>query len=293
MNNQGPAEKLKIAIIGTGLIGCSMAEGLRDIAGKIIGVDNNAGHLQEALYRGWIDITMSLQKAVGYADVVIISVPVDSAIKILPFTLDHIGSKCVVVDSGSVKAAVCNSVEDHPKRAQFVAAHPMAGLAVSGPDAADAGLFRNRKVVICEKEKTSEFALNIASVIFNKLGLSTIYMEPDLHDICVAQVSHLPQVIAYCMSALTADPGAKKELMMNIASTGFESSTRLASSPASMWVPIFQHNNESLCGSLDDMIEGLSNIRNMIKKGEWQLLEKFIEKANKSRNVFLSAYKQL
>jgi prephenate dehydrogenase len=292
MDNQLSEEKQSIAIIGTGLIGCSMADGLRDTVKEIIGVDNNTGHLQEALYRGWIDKSMPLKKAVSRAGVIIVSVPVDATIRLLPLILDNAGPQAVVIDAGSVKAAICRSVKDHPKRAQFIAAHPMAGLALSGPDASDARLFRDRKVIICEHEKSSEKALNKASGIFNRLGLNIIYMEPDLHDLCVAQVSHLPQVIAYCLSALTGNTQAKKESMINIASTGFESTTRLSSSPANMWLPIIQHNRDNLSVCLDEMIGSLSDVRDMINQGRWKPLEKLIENANKSREIFLSASKQ-
>lgn len=292
MENKKEGKKLNIVIVGTGLIGCSIADGLKDLAEDITGVDNNAGHLQEALYRGLISRGLPLEKAVSNADVVIITVPVDATVRLLPRILDDIDEKSVVIDAGSVKAAICKIVEQHPKRQQFVAAHPMAGLAVSGPEAADAHLFLNRKVIICEQEKSSAPALNIASSIFEKLGMGLLYMTPDVHDICVAQVSHLPQVIAYGLSALTAEHKGDNEFLTKVAATGFESSTRLASSPADMWIPIMQLNNEKLSDSLDDMITMLSEIRNMIKIGKWDALTGFIGKANKAREEFLNDYKQ-
>jgi prephenate dehydrogenase len=292
MDNHAPVKKHTLAIIGTGLIGCSMAEGLRDISEMIIGVDNNTRHLQEALGRGWIDKSMSLANAVSQAGVVILTIPVDATVNLLPQILDDLSPRSIVIDAGSVKSAICHSVKDHEKRAQFVAAHPMAGLAVSGPDASDSRLFMNRKVIICEHDKSSEEARELATMIFTKLGMSVVYMEPDLHDYCVAQVSHLPQVMAYCLSALTAAPGEKKSSMIKIAATGYESSTRLASSPSDMWIPIIQYNQENLITSLDEMIDGLSDFRELIKKGKWDILEQVIEKANKSRESFLTAYKQ-
>jgi prephenate dehydrogenase len=292
MDNHAPVKKYKLAIIGTGLIGCSMAEGLRDISELIIGVDNNIRHLQEALGRGWIDKSMSLANAVSQAGVVILTIPVDATVNLLPQILDNLGPRSIVIDAGSVKSAICRCVKDHPKRKQFIAAHPMAGLAVSGPDASDSRLFMNRKVIICEHDKSSNEALELATLIYNKLGMSVVYMEPDLHDYCVAQVSHLPQVMAYCLSALTAEPGEKKGSMIKIAATGYESSTRLASSPSDMWIPIIQYNQANLISSLDEMIDGLSDFKELIKKGKWEILEQVIEKANKSRESFLTAYKQ-
>ncbi len=287
MDNRKAEKKMKIAIIGTGLIGCSMAGGLRAIAAEITGVDNNSGHLQEALSRGLIDRTMPMEKAVKHSELIIVTVPVDTSIKLLGKILDNAGPQSVVIDAGSVKAAVCRSIEEHPKRMQFVAAHPMAGLAVSGPDAADARLFQNRKVIICEHEKSSVSALETASMIFRTLGMHIVFMSAETHDSSVARVSHLPQIMAYCLSVLAAGKTDENESLISIASTGFESSTRLASSPANMWIPIFQHNNEKLSASLDDMIGLLSDIRNRIKNGHWESMTELIETANKMREAFL------
>ncbi len=291
MNKRKSQEQSIIAIVGTGLIGCSMAEGLRDIAAEIIGVDKNTGHLQEAFYRGWIDRSMSLEKAAGYADIIIVSVPVDKSIQILPVILDLMSPRATVIDAGSIKGAVCRITRDHSRRNQFVAAHPMAGLAVSGPEASDSGIFRNKKVLICEKERSSEAALGNASVIFDKLGMETVYMDPDLHDLCVARVSHLPQILAYSLAALSAGEDKSNELMLNIASSGYESATRLSASPSDVWIPVFQHNRTNLCDSLDEIISSLAGLRDMIKDGSWESLEGHIEKANKSRELFISVYK--
>jgi prephenate dehydrogenase len=286
-----PEKKFRIAIVGTGLIGCSMADGLRSVAKEITGVDNNTSHLQEALSRGLIDRCMSLEKAVHHSDLVIVAVPVDISVELIGTILDLAGPRSVVLDAGSVKGVICRSVDNHPKRAQFVAAHPMAGLAVSGPDAADALLFRNRKVLICEQEKSSARALEIASMVFNRLGMNIIYMSPENHDMSVARVSHLPQVIAYCLSLLDEGRAGENEPLTGIASTGFESLTRLASSPANMWVPIFRHNNEELSAGLVEMIELLSDIRKMMENDRWEQLTQLIGKANRIREDFITGYK--
>lgn len=316
MDNKTEDGRPALAIFGTGLIGCSMAEGLRDMVSEIIGVDNNSAHLQEALYRGMIDRSMSAEKAAAYAGIIVIAVPVDATIELLSLVLDRAVEKAVVIDAGSIKGAICRSVADHPKRKQFVAAHPMAGLALSGPDASDARLFRNKKVIVCEKENSSDHALNTALDVFKRLGMELVYMAPEVHDMFVARVSHLPQVLAYCLSAINSkkisgdrpsnqnpdsleakddrkinEKIASTESAVSIASTGYESATRLASSPADMWIPILNHNRSNVTGSLDEMIAGLTDIRDMIRKGDWESLEKIIDKANMSREHFISVYK--
>ncbi len=316
MDNKTEDGRPALAIFGTGLIGCSIAEGLRDMVSEIIGVDNNSAHLQEALYRGMIDRSMSAGNAAAYAGIIVIAVPVDATIELLSLVLDRADEKAVVIDAGSIKGAICRSVADHPKRKQFVAAHPMAGLALSGPDASDARLFRNKKVIVCEKENSSDHALLTALDVFKRLGMELVYMAPEVHDMYVARVSHLPQVLAYCLSAINSekisgdrpayqfpervevkDNKAKNEKSVgaesavSIASTGYESATRLASSPADMWIPILNHNRSNVTGSLDEMIAGLTDIRDMIRKGDWESLEKIIDKANMSREHFISVYK--
>jgi len=292
MEKKETERRYRIAIVGTGLIGCSMAGGLRDLASGLTGVDNNQAHLQEALSGGWIDRSMSAGMALRDAEIVILAVPADILTGMLPEVLDQVGDDTTVIDVASVKDAVCRSVDGHPRRGLFVAAHPMAGLAVSGPGASDPRLFLNRKVVVCEKEKSSRHALETASVVFDRLGLQIVYMDPRLHDLCVSKVSHLPQVMAYCLSAITTENGDSESIFTGIASSGYESSTRLSSSPADMWIPIFRHNSENLTSSLDEIIALLTGVRQMIGTGNWRELESIIEKANRSREAFMAAYKQ-
>ncbi|TVR72963.1 MAG: prephenate dehydrogenase/arogenate dehydrogenase family protein [Marinilabiliales bacterium] len=290
MEENNKNKKPVVAVLGTGLIGCSMADGLRGWAGEIIGADNNTAHLDEALGRGLIDRSMAAGEAVKAAGLVIIAMPVDATVRVLPGVLDNAGD-AVVIDAGSVKGAVCRSVERHPNRDRFVAAHPMAGLAVSGPGASDAMIFRNRKVVICERERSSEKALETCMEVFGRLKMEPVFMDPLFHDQCVARVSHLPQVVAYCLSAITAEDSSLRDSMLKIASSGFESATRLSSSPAGMWLPIFRQNAENLNGSIDELIRYLSTVQQMIGAGEWDALGAFVEEANDARKRYMSAYK--
>jgi prephenate dehydrogenase len=289
MEKRKPDDKISITIIGTGLIGCSMAEGLRSLASEITGVDTSSAHLQQALSRGIIDRCSSLENALMDASLVLITAPVDATIDLLPSILDNTGSQAVVIDAGSVKGAICDSVAGHPARKRFVAAHPMAGLAVSGPDAADARMFRDRSVIVCEHEKSSPRAMDTASTVFGLLGMHMIFMSPSDHDVRVARISHLPQVISYCLCALAA-AGNQEDLrsLAAIASTGFESSTRLASSSPDMWIPIFRTNREKLSASLEEMISILAETREMINGERWGQVKGLIEKANSARKSFLA-----
>ena len=168
---------MNIVVIGTGLIGGSMALSARGFETKIIGVDASEENLKKAIELGIIDMAMPLEQAVLIADLIIISIPVDAAREMLPSILDTMRDDAVVIDTGSTKAGICGKVRNHPRRGNFVASHPMAGTEFSGPTAAFAGLFKDKKAIICEKELSSDFALKRALTLYKLLGMSVLYMS--------------------------------------------------------------------------------------------------------------------
>ncbi|MCR4800212.1 MAG: prephenate dehydrogenase/arogenate dehydrogenase family protein, partial [Bacteroidales bacterium] len=173
---------MNIVVIGTGLIGGSMALSARGFETKIIGVDASEENLKKAMELGIIDMAMPLEQAVQIADLIIISIPVDAAREMLPSILDNIRDDAVVIDTGSTKAGICGKVRNHPRRGNFVASHPMAGTEFSGPTAALVGLFKDKKAIICEKELSSDFALKRALMLYKLLGMSVLYMSAEDHD---------------------------------------------------------------------------------------------------------------
>lgn len=145
---------MKLTVIGLGLIGGSLAKDLRSkgIAKHIIGVDKNEKHCAEAKELGIIDEYQPLEKAVSDADLVIVSVPVNATLKVLPLVLDAINEKTVVMDVGSTKSEICKVVENHPKRRNYVANHPIAGTENSGPSAAIDGLYDKKQPLFAKKK---------------------------------------------------------------------------------------------------------------------------------------------
>src|SRR5579859_637252 len=135
--------EMKVTIVGLGLIGGSMALSLRKcgMASAISGVDRNEANAIKALELGLIDKIISENDFLGQSDLVIVSIPVNATCALLPLMLDSIGPNTVVIDTGSTKTLICKSVSQHVNRAQFVAAHPIAGTEYSGPTAAFDGLF--------------------------------------------------------------------------------------------------------------------------------------------------------
>jgi prephenate dehydrogenase len=153
---------MTVTIIGTGLIGCSMANRLREtgFAQRIIGVDNNVHHIATALQLGWIDETMPMADAIRESELVIIAIPVDATLKILPAVLVSLDQQ-VLMDVGSTKALICGSVVHNAKRGRFVATHPMWGTEKEGPGSVVKDAFKGRVAVICEKASSDADAVQL------------------------------------------------------------------------------------------------------------------------------------
>src|ERR1043165_4613578 len=154
--NKNKGRSMKVTIVGLGLIGGCMGIDLRKagIATSLTGVDLNEEHGRQAVALGLVDRIESEDKALAWADVVLLAIPVNTMSALLPQVLDAVNPQAVVIDTGSTKSMICRSVANHPKRDQFVAAHPIAGTENSGPSAAFAGLFRNNTNIICERDNS-------------------------------------------------------------------------------------------------------------------------------------------
>ena len=278
---------MKATIVGLGLIGGSFALGLRKIglATELIGVDLNADHCDKAVALGLVDEVLSEDKALAQADLVVLAIPVNALNPFLPFVLDIIKPGAVVIDAGSTKSSICKIIANHPKRAQFVAAHPIAGTENSGPAAAFHGLFKDKTNIICEPDKSSEQALGLATKIFNALEMKTIFMEADEHDRHVAYVSHLSHVSSFLLGQTVLDIEKDEKNIFDLAGSGFESTVRLAKSSPDMWAPIFEQNAEYLSQALQEYIMHLQRFHYHLMKHDTKELHRIMSKANEIRRV--------
>ena len=145
-----------IYAIGVGLIGGSLAIDIKKHSPDVVihGISRKDSTLETALSLNLIDKKATLDD-LAHADLVIVSIPVDATVKLLPTILDKISDTTLVVDAGSTKEAICKAVENHPKRRNFLAMHPIAGTEHSGPKAAIEGLFKGKTNIVCEVEKTT------------------------------------------------------------------------------------------------------------------------------------------
>jgi len=276
---------MKIAIIGTGLIGGSLALSLRGFQTEIIGVDKNPTHAHEAVELGIVDKAMSLEDALQIANLVILAIPVNSAQTLLPFILDNIPDSTVVVDVGSTKKNLCHTVENHPKRKNFVASHPIAGTENSGPKAAIANLFDNKMTIICEKEKSADFALDMVEKMYKILNMRVHYMDPDSHDLHIAYVSHISHITSFTLGLTVLEIEKDEKQIFTMAGSGFASTARLAKSSPEMWAPIFDQNAENISQALSIYIDNLQKFKKLIDDHDLDALRTLMYEANKIRRV--------
>ena len=278
---------MRTTIIGPGLIGGSIAIDLRrtGLSTTLIGVDSNEANAKKAIELGIVDEVRSLEEAVRGSELIITSIPVNVIKSVLLKVMDLISDDTVVIDTGSTKSQICKAIATHPKRSQFVAAHPIAGTENSGPQAAFNGLFKGKTNIICEREKSSAKALKIADEVFSKLEMRTIFMEPVEHDKHVAYVSHLSHVSSFLLGQTVLDIEKDEKNIFNLAGSGFASTVRLAKSSPDMWAPIFEQNAEFLSQALLEYIMHLQKFQYYLMKRDVTELHKIIVEANRIRNV--------
>lgn len=275
----------KIAVIGLGLIGGSMALELKKRTwATLYGIDNNSAHAEKALELGIVFEKASLE-IVKDVDVVIIAVPVNSIPKLAIEVLDRIDSETLVLDVGSVKTDVCAAVQDHKNRKNYVAAHPIAGTEFSGPEAAIYDLFNNKINIICERELTDANVLKKALKLFELLEMRSTFMDPVEHDKHIAYVSHLSHISSFMLGKTVLEIEPDEKNIFNMAGSGFRSTVRLAKSSPEMWTPIFIQNKNNILKSLTEYIKNLETFKQLIEQGSGDEVFEIMQNTNRIKNI--------
>ncbi len=279
-------ERKRIAIIGVGLIGGSLALQLKEkgLTTRIIGVDNNEDHQKQAIGMSLVDEVMNLDEAIEQSDVIILAIPVDSIIKILPSVLEKI-DKHIVVDLGSTKSELIAIASGHEKRGRLVATHPMWGTEYSGPQAAVQGAFENKAVIFCNEKDSDEDALTWTKNMYKEIGMHFLSMDAVAHDLHAAYVSHISHITSFALANTVLEKEKEEDAIFELASAGFESTVRLAKSNPSMWVPIFMQNRENVLDVLNEHISQLRKFKACLEKENWGYLKELIEGANKISKI--------
>lgn len=276
-------ESKKVGIIGIGLIGGSIAKGLRASgwASELIGIEANPAHAIKALSLRLVDEVLPLAEAIGRVDILVCATPVDVLVQIIPHVLDQLKPGQIVIEVGSTKTPVFEALKNHPKRAQFVSTHPMAGTEFSGPEAAMDGLFMGKRGVICDKELSSPEAIETIERLYRDgLGINLIYMESIDHDVHTAYISHISHICSFALATTVLEKEKNEERIFELASTGFESMVRLAKSSPETWSQIFHQNQENVIDVLDEYINTLLKYKGLMLSGSYDKLKDELGKAN-------------
>jgi prephenate dehydrogenase len=277
---------MKIGIIGLGLMGGSFALDIKiPFPSSIIhGIDNSAENLNKAKEIGLIDFIISY-KDLRKMDLILVAVPVSHSLNLIPKVLDLISLNTLVFDVGSTKQAICELLSDHPKRGNYLAAHPMAGTEFSGPEAAQKGLYVGKTNIICEFEKTDIKLRKLALKIFNNLEMKTIYMDPKSHDIHVAYVSHLSHISSFMLGKTVIEKEENENNIFDLAGSGFESTVRLAKSLPETWTPIFLQNKGNLVLAIEEYVSNLNLIKELILNENESDLSEILNNTNRIKEI--------
>lgn len=284
---------MKLSIVGLGLIGGSFSLGLKQKMQEIevLGVDINPQNAAKAQDLGLVDRILDFEEAAKVSDVMVLATPVNVMMNQLPQVLDIIPDQTVVVDLGSTKENLCNTVLHHPKRGRYVAAHPIAGTENSGPGAAFASLMRNKIMILCDQEKSDADALALVVNLVNLLEMRISYMGSSEHDRHIAYVSHLSHISSFALGATVLDKEKDEKSIFEMAGSGFSSTVRLAKSSADMWAPIFSQNKENVLQALDAYINKLIYFRDIIKSNDETRSRQLMNDTNDIRRVLLGIEK--
>ena len=272
-------------IIGLGLIGGSFALELKKrLQYTVVGIDKNPQHLQEALALGIISEAIDYPQ-IADADLVLVAVPVNRIAQVVHEVLDYVGENTLVMDVGSVKESICKEVAQHPRRSQFVAAHPMAGTEYSGPQAALYDLFDGKVMALCEVEKSNWKLLDRALDISKALNMRVKMMSPTDHDLHTAYVSHLSHISSFMLGKTVLEIEKDEAQIFDLASTGFASTVRLAKSHPQMWTPIFLENKTNVLKALTEYIKNLENFKHLLETDQADAITQNIKEANYIRKI--------
>ena len=280
-----------LSIVGVGLIGGSLGMAVkgRGIAGKVIGVGRNSKRLAKAKAQGALDeFTTDFKAGVREADIVVISVPVSRTGEMIKRFRGALRKDSVVTDAGSVKGSVVKEAERLlAGKARFVGSHPMAGSEKTGVINAKADLFEGSTCILTKTPGTDSGALKLVRSMWERVGAKVLVTKPEIHDMMVSEISHLPHVLAFTL-ALQAGESAKKNAdLSGIAAGAFKDMTRIAGSSSEMWADISASNSKELLISIESYEKNLKSMKKLIKARSRTQLKKKYEEAGKIKQSIM------
>lgn len=279
-----------IAILGYGLMGASLALGLkkRGYEGRILGYARREETRIQALESGVADEVFSdPADAVREADIVVVCVPIWTIARLAEQMVSALKPGAVVTDVGSTKSELLKVMDPifHASEACFVGSHPIAGSEKTGIDAGNPDLYEGRLTVVCPSDDTPEEAERAISSLWKSVGSEVVEMSPAEHDAMLASTSHLPHMIAAALARSVADGDPAKKA--DFCGTGFKDTTRVASGSADMWVDIIDTNRVALEAELDRFHEELQGLISILRSGNGEDIRKWLEDARDDRDEIL------
>lgn len=284
----------KIAIIGVGLIGSSLARVIRRdrLAGSIVACARTEETCQAVLELDLADSTTDdVAEAVDGADLVVLCTPVGAYASIAKKMAPSLKPGAIVTDVGSVKRAVIKAVVPHlPEGVHFVPCHPIAGTENSGPEAGFDTLFEERWLILTPEPGTDATSIERVAELWRRTGSKIEIMDPDHHDQVLAITSHVPHLIAYTIVGTATDLEDRlKSEVVKFAASGFRDFTRIAASDPVMWRDIFMNNRDAVLEMLGRLTEDLSGLQRSIRDGDADGLQALFSRTREIRRSVIEA----
>ncbi len=285
----------RIAIVGVGLIGGSLglAWRHRGLDAELVGIDLSEENLHLALERGAIDRGVTdFREGVAGADLVVLCTPIRAMLEIASELSSLLAPGTVVTDVGSTKRVITEHMEKVlPDGVYFVGGHPMAGSEQAGIRAADPFLFENAVYILTPGTKTMPAVTRSVAELLSLTGCEVIYMSAAEHDLCVAAVSHLPQIVAVSLARTVGDMDGEVGGILRLAAGGFRDTTRVAASPPMMWQDICVTNRDMILQVLGKYREALGRLERFVAEGDTTFLAEEFRCARRVREAIPSGRK--
>ncbi|MBR1730802.1 MAG: prephenate dehydrogenase/arogenate dehydrogenase family protein [Selenomonadaceae bacterium] len=287
-------EKIKLAIIGVGLIGGSLGLCLKDKLGDkiyITGLCRTQKSMNLAMELGAVDYASAdIESVVKDADIIFLSPPVLQIVPMVKKILPFLKAGCILTDAGSTKKFIFDQLKEIlPENIYYIAGHPMTGRELSGVSAAKKDLFKNKAYVIIENTNAP---IEIQEKLINVLKLTEANfttLDIEKHDRCASIISHVPHVTAAALVTLLNRAGDDLDSCIKLIGGGFKDTTRIASSNADMWADICMTNGEAIANNLRDMKNIFDEVINAIENGDRQKIHDYFTASKLRRDSILES----
>lgn len=283
-----PVENLpvrRLAIVGAGLMGGSLALALRPSLDYLALIDTNP-QTRTAVTSLADLVTGDFTGGTATAELVILAAPAQTIVRLLAELPAARPDGCLVLDLGSTKAAICRAMSDLPPRFQAIGGHPMCGKEIGGFAAADPDLFKNQPFVLCRNGRTTPQVEEAALAILRCIGSRPLFLSPELHDKLVGMSSHLPYLAAAALTNTTA--ALNTDQVWRVSASGFRDTTRLSGSDPTMMLDILLTNRTAVLNHLQNYLAELTAVQQLLQDGDEDGLAHWLAAAQKAHRVYKS-----